>query len=274
MLSEQKLKRFNQLMLAVLLSVVALLVVIGAILWIFEMSGNYMSSSSYEQDRDEIISDNSGDEKKAEKLVSYEWPVLIDTLQKRYIIPVTIRNYTHPEKDSDDYFGNIFSRSSKGYRMKKDYYYNTGYLKNMVFYFQTEQKTVRVFNKSVTISDYIFDFFDDETIFVFQTIKGDTDKNGLLNSYDHTEIQIYSVEKQQLQKIKYPKSTVISYEFAIESKNIIIRYGLDHDSNGQYEYTAEPSVLKEYNYESSTLVDIIDDELSGKLQKMLDNEKK
>jgi hypothetical protein len=67
---------------------------------------------------------------------------------------------------------------------------------------------------------------------------------------------------------------VYDYEFLNETKDLIIRFGIDKNDDGTYNEYNEPTIIKKYNLETGILTDIVDEKIRSELQKTLEGSQK
>lgn len=79
---------------------------------------------------------------------------------------------------------------------------------------------------------------------------------------------------EKLKKVGNDELPLAGYKFINDSKELIIRFGIDKNENGKYDEYKEPSILKKYNFQTETLTDIVDTKLHNELQQMLEGSKK
>ena len=87
---------------------------------------------------------------------------------------------------------------------------------------------------------------------------------------DFKSLYIYSFYKKELKKVALKNADVIAYQFFYETKELIIQFGIDKNSDGQYTKYNEPSIIKKYDMITGKLTDIIDPAIDSELQKTLE----
>ena len=140
-------------------------------------------------------------------------------------------------------------------------------------YDQKIEKTIKLFDKRVNFDNIEAEYFDNDILLVLKASEKDTYKDGVINLLDFKSLYIYSLSENKLKKIDIQGMDVYSYKFLNNSKDLVIRFGIDKNSNGKYEEYNEPTMIKKYNYQDDKLTDIIQPGMNDALQKMLEGTK-
>jgi hypothetical protein len=274
----EKLKNYNQKILAIL-GTLAIILVIVSILGIGGIAiSELVRFNSYDDTETGILSDEKIEElqkeNKREQVISYQNPKLIDTLNSVYIIPVSHKNLN----EAEDINGllNIRKTSSSSYessdsRYSRQYY---GAYNNLIIYNQENDLTNKLFNKRVNFNNIDTEYFSDEILLLFKVAEKDTYKDGVINLSDFKSLYIYSLNEKKLKKIENSEMDIVSYKFLNQSKDLIISFGIDKNNDGKYEDVNEPTLIKKYNYKTGKLTDIIGEKTNSELQKMLEGTEK
>ena len=268
-----KIKNYNQKVLAILGTLAIILVIFSIITTSGIAISEYFRFNDYDDIETGILSDEKIDElkkeNKREQVISYETPMLIDTLNSVYIIPVSHKNLNEPE----DINGllNIASKSgsyeSKDNRYSREFY---GNYNNVIIYNQKSDLTKQLFTKRVNFNDIKTEYFSDDIFLMFNAAEKDTYKDGVINLADFKSLYIYSFNQKKLKKVANDNMDIVSYHFLNDSKDIIISFGVDKNNDGTYDYNNEPTVIKKYNYQTNELKSIITDNINSDLQKTLE----
>ncbi|PWK17229.1 hypothetical protein [Xanthomarina spongicola] len=274
----EKVKNYNQKILAIL-GTLAIILVIVSILGIGGIAiSELVRFNSYDDTETGILSDEKIEElqkeNKREQVISYQNPKLIDTLNSVYIIPVSHKNLN----EAEDINGllNIRKTSSSSYkssdsRYSRQYY---GAYNNLIIYNQKNELTKKLFDKRVNFNNIDTEYFSDEILLLFKVAEKDTYKDGVINLSDFKSLYIYSLNEKKLKKIENAEMDIVSYKFLNESKDLIVSFGIDKNNDGKYEDINEPTIIKKYNYKTEKLTDIIGEKTNSELQKMLEGTEK
>lgn len=269
----ERIKNYNQKMLALFSTIMVVLAAIGLISLLVFLISEFIPSKppaiSNALLSDERVEQLNRDSLR-QQIISYEEPRLIDTAKLVYIIPVSIRTLELPEYYADeenvdvlDLFG---SGSFKKTRVKQFY----GLFINLIVYDYPSNKTWKICENRIMGNDLSIAYFDDEVISVFTAAEKDTDKDGKITLSDFNNLYVYSLKEQRLRKISKAGLTVLSYKFVEGKKDLLITFGDDRNKDGVYMVSQEPAYVLSYNYESELLVDVVDTSVQKELQRVVD----
>ena len=274
----EKVKNYNQKLLAVLGTIGAIFLVVALIAFISIMIQEYRSTNYYDDVETGILSDEKIEklqqENKREQVISFETPILIDTLNSVYIIPVSHK--TLNEKEDINGILNAFSSSDEFYE-KSDSRYSGGFygvFNNVIVYNPNKGTNNKLFDGRVNFNDIKTEYFENEILLLIKASEKDTYKDGVINLKDFKSLYIYSFSQNKMKKIGIDGMDVYNYKFINNSKNLVIGFGIDKNDDGQYEEYNEPTVIKKYDFESGLLTDIIDKKIITDLQKTLEGTEK
>lgn len=269
----EKVKNYNQKLLALIGTVVLALAVIGLISTIVFVFSEIFGRSRYEYQQQGILAEEKveelAQENKRKQIISYTLPRLVDTLNSIYIIPVSHRTLNETEDIDEGVLGIMDAKVSSGYgkRYSKSY---QGVFNNLLIYDSKAEITERLFSTRVNLGTIRTEYFDDEILLLFEAADKDSNKDGIINLEDLKSLYYYSLIEKKLNKIGLPGSDINNYKFDNMSKDLIIRFGIDYDESGEFEAYREPSTLRKYIYKTGELIQIVDDANHNELQKILE----
>lgn len=267
----EKIKNFNQKILALIGSLVVIFGVIGLIALvvtliddIFPIHRKTDSGLLAEEKIEKLKEENL-----RQQIVSYYLPVLVDTVNLIYYIPVsqkTLRNPEYiPEYESDRGLLNMYESKSK------DEWYNYGETNNnLLIYDQKNNEVKKVFDERIFIGAIHTYYFEDDIILTCRGVTKDTDKDGIINLDDLNTLYIYSVTQKKLQKVFIANTDITAYKLIPGKKVLHIGFGLDRDGDGKFSSYSEPQVIKEYNIATNELRNIINKEMDISIQKLIE----
>jgi len=272
-----KIKNYNQKLLAVLGTVVVLMAIVGLIsISVFAIDEIMRSFRNNNQD-DGILSDEKIEElqkeNKRQQLISYETPRLVDTLNLVYIIPVSHKTLNSAEFIDEEVLGLLDMHGS--YKSDKRYsrqYY--GDFNNLLVYDYKKHSINKLFNDRINFGNIQTEYFKDDILVLFSASTKDTYKDGVINQEDYKTLYIYSLNDKRLREIQLDSADVSQINFVENSKDLIIQFGIDHNKDGKFDQYSEPSLIKKYDYKSEKLVDIVSQEINTELQRKLEGTKK
>lgn len=278
----EKIKIYNQKILAVLGTVALLFLTFGLIFFIY-ISIQEMNRYNYEEPETGILSEEKIEELQKEskrlQVISYDNPILIDTLKLQYIIPVSHR--TLGEKEELLGLLNGFTGGSgdfdsdgvvdKDIRYSREYY---GHLNNIVLYNAKTGANNKLFNNRINFERIDTEYFNDDILIIIKASEEDTYKDGVINLKDLGVLYLYSTKEERMRKIRIAGMHTYRFHFIKNTKDLILELGVDKNNDGTYERYNEPVILKKYDFSKDILVDIIDEKINEDLQKALEGTKK
>lgn len=271
----EKIKNYNQKLIAVLGTIIILFALVGLVSFIGVMVNEY-KYMSYDDVETGILSDEKIEklqkENKREQVISYDSPKLIDTINSIYIIPVSHRTLN----EAEDIKGllNIYS-SSEGEPIDNRYSNGIyGFYNNLIIYDNKTDSIKKLFDKRVNFNAIKVEHFKDDILIILKVAVKDSHKDGVINLLDLKKLYIYSLKEKRLREISNENIDLFDYHFLNGSKNLILQYGIDKNKDGQFNEYNEPTIIKKYNYETGIIEDIIPQKIDSELQMVLEGSKK
>lgn len=272
-----RIKNYNQKMLAVLGSIVVLIAIVALIATI-SFAIDEINRSLRRNNQDEgILSDERIEElqkeNKRKQLISYDIPSLVDTLNLIYIIPVSHKTLNSEEYIDDQVLGLMDMHGSykTDSRFSSMYY---GDFNNLLIYDYKNHKIDKLFENRINFEDIRTEYFQDDILVLFKASTKDSYKDGVINQQDYKTLFIYSLKSKDLKEISLENMDISDIQFIENSKDLIINFGIDHNQDGKYDKYREPSILKKFDFDKGELVDIISEKLNTELQKKLEGTNK
>jgi len=272
----EKVRNYNQKLLAAFGTILVLLALLALVSGIFIAITELTRYTYYNDNEEGILSDEKIEElqqeNKREQLISFEMPALIDTLNSIYIIPVSHKNLNGAEYIDDAVLG-LMSTSSN---IKTDKRYSSqryGDFNNLLIYNIKEDTITKLFKERVNFGNIQTEYFNDEIILLIKASNNDTYKDGVVNLEDLKTLFIYSFKNKSFKEIRIDNTDVLKVEFTEDSQNLLIKFGVDKNSDGRYTKYYEPTIIKKYNLKTGELTNIVDNKLRDKLQKKLEGTK-
>lgn len=268
-----KIKNYNQKLLAVLGTVVVIIAIVGLIsISVFAIDEIRRSFRNNNQD-DGILSDEKIEElqkeNKRQQLISYETPRLVDTINLVYIIPVSHKTLNSAEYIDEEVLGLLDMHGS--YKSDKRYsrkYY--GDFNNLLIYDYKKHSVDKLFIDRVNFGSIQTEYFNDDILVFFIASTKDTHKDGVINQQDYKSLFIYSLNNKDLREVSLEEADVYQVNFVENSKDLIISFGIDHNKDGKFDEYSEPALIQKYDYKSGKLIDIVSQEMNNELQMKLE----
>lgn len=273
----EKVKNYNQKLLAVL-GTVGLIFLLTALIAFISIMVIEIFPRSYDESETGILSDEKIEElqkeNKRKQVISYQMPKLIDTINSVYIIPVSHK--TLDDKEDINRILNIHSPILSDDYEDVDTRYSLsfyGAFNNLIVFDQKADTTYKLFQQRANFNEIKTCHFPDDILLLFKVAEKDTYKDGVINLMDFKSLYIYSLREKTLKKIENEGTDVFDYRFLKNSKDLVMSFGTDKNSDGNFKEYNEPVILKKYHYKTGKLSDIIDQNTNAELQKMLEGTK-
>ncbi len=272
----EKIKNYNQKLLAVFGSILVIIAFVGLIMMIVAGISELRWMMNTDESDMGILSDEKIEElqqeNKRQQVISYDFPRLVDTINSIYIIPVRHQTLNSAEFIDEGVLGLL---SSNG-KIKTDsrysrYYY--GSFNNLIISDLKNNETKKLFDTRVNFGAIRTEVFDNDILILFTAASKDTYKDGVVNLSDLKSLYIYSIKNKELRVISNEGTDIAHYGFIHDSKDIILRLGIDYNKDGQYDDDSEPSVVKRYDFKADKIVEIVPKNLDIELQKLLEGSK-
>ena len=268
----EKIKNYNQKMLAILATILVALGLLGLISMSYFFINEVFRYRTSDRESG-IIATQETDELQEQnlrkQLISFENKTLVDSINLVYFIPVKQKNLLEAEHISDGTLSLLNMHGSSGYsKTNRNYYY--GSFNNLLVYDYKKNQTIKLFNKRIGVGDITYYNFANETLITFKGADGDSDKNGKINLYDLSSLYIYPVNEKKLRKIGKKHWDFIEFDIVPGTKNMIINFGIDRNEDGYYDQNLEPQIIVLYDFEKDGISDIVNQEMKQELQKLVE----
>ena len=278
----EKIRNFNQVMLAIA-GILGILLLIVFIIMMLAESGLFRGNDYRTVNSNSLISDENvetlNQENLRKQIVSYQSPWLIDTLNAIYIIPVSVTTLAKPEEIETYYteesgsLGLMDTRSKFG---RKGYYqkhYFKGQYANLIVYQPTTNKTTLLFNERIMLNDMQAYYFKDDILLVFYLSEKDTNNDGVIDYEDDRNLCIYSLRTEKIKKITDGVNSIKRYQFTEDSKDLLVEFSLNQYKDVKFNSYDKPITIMKYEFETEKLSEIIPQEIQQQLQKLVEGKK-
>jgi len=267
-------KNYNQKLLAVLGTLAAILLAISISLLFYEFFG-HRSYNYYNET--EMITNEQAEENYDQNIrtqqISFEEISLVDSSSSIYIIPVTQSELEHEEyiKKRQNSSDGLVGLVSTGYSN----YYRGGYRQsynNVLVYYSKDNSIQKLFDHRLSINQIRTEKIADKSYIMLTVTYDNTNLDNVLDIRDNNILYIYSTDNRVLNKVNSDNLTYIDYEIINKTEQLIIKFGVDKNKNGSYDWN-EPKLMKLYSIKDNELSELIDPELIEELQSTLDGKK-
>ena len=184
-----KLKIYNQKLLAIFGTILVIMAAVGLIMMIVSGISELRWLLSSNDTEDGILSDEKIEElqleNKRQQLVSYDFPQLIDTLNSIYIIPVRHKTLNSAEYIDEEVLGLLDMQSGSNFKSDKRYSHRIyGSFNNLIIYDLKKKEAKPLFETRINFSEIRTEIIQDDVLVLFTAAEQDTYKDGVINLKD------------------------------------------------------------------------------------------
>lgn len=266
-----RLKRYNQVLLAIISTMALLFVLVGGIMTLSILYDELSWENQYTEPS--IIADRQTDQMLGDsvrkQLISFERLILLDTVKRLYMLPVKQANLADAEYiDDSDLLGltNSFTVSVGN----SNYYGNGQFYNNILIWDKISGSMSELFKTRVSINYFDRLKLEEGEIVVMSVSNMDTNSDGRLNRQDLQMLCIYHVSDNRLIQVKARNRTYMKLEKLYESDDLIGLFGTDKNENGEFNKNTEPRFFYRIDLETGNLELLVKEESLLRLQKRLD----
>jgi hypothetical protein len=271
----EKIKNYNQFMLSIITSIAVAFGVIGLIsLIIFLLNDVFgIFNKSYNNQETGISVNESYKDQEGSELnklyITWNFPDLIDTANQLYVIP--IGHKTNQELQNDYLkLSSSVNPSYGGYDSRYDYSPDEKRYVNMMIYDGKSGKSEILFKQKLLLGDYHAEYYKDDVLLTMKAALADTNNDKNISLDDQTSLFIYSLHNKSLRQLKYTDKSVLYYQKIPNTKDFIIKFGLEASKRDENKSNTDLSVICRYLYEQDQLVVINDDKIQKEMNEIVD----
>ena len=269
----ERIKNYNQKMLAAFSTILVITSAIGLILLLIFVITEFIHSTK--PMTNVLLSDDKVEQLKKDNLrqqiISYDSPYLVDTLKLVYLLPVSTKTLEKPEEEHNEVLPLLDIRkdmsSTRKYRSESFF----GTFNNLLVFDYRKNSTEKICDKRLIGTDLSFEYFDNEIIAAFTGAETDSDKDGKVTLNDFKSLFLYSFNDKKLKRINLKNSTVVAFDYIEKTKDILVRFGYDRNKNNIFDAETEPTIIMRYDYQRDTLITLVDKRLETEIQRLIDN---
>ena len=268
-----KLSRYNQKLLAALGTLVLAIVCIFTL-----VVGGKLITELFQDMRDERIFDNAltveaseSDSTQAvmrDQQATFKMPILIDTPNAIYIIPVSQVNLETPEIANIPELGLMDSYNYGA--SQASIYLHTGVYNNIVVYNQKDGINKLVFTQKTHVGSFQNYVVDSNQYLLMVGTQTDSNQDSKLNDADLQSFFLYSVATQELIAFAFDTMGLIDFYVMHDSDEIVLRFAKDKDQNGEVSGFQEPVYLKRLTLSDYKVTDLVDQSMVNRIQSLVD----
>lgn len=270
-----KLKRYNQLILAISGTIALLLLLGTGIFALSELWGYNSRMHDYSYDTS-IVSEDVTDslastQQVRTQIISLNEFSSIDSAKAIYVLPIGQKNLDEEEDTDNPLIG--LSSSTRHRRKEVRRSYGPNY--NNLILFGPHLSNPRVlFDEKVAISFFSSFYMTGKNFFFIKLANTDTNKDGVLNAYDHQKLYLFDLEKASFLDVQAREN--ISFKGVADGLNpreLIFMYGEDRNRNGEFESQYEPTSYYKLNPQTGEMNLLLPIEMLENLQNTLEGDK-
>lgn len=270
----EKIKNYNQRLLAIIGTLGCLLLVLLILMAVIEI-WPWRSYGTPNVPQGLIAGETAealNQENLRKQIISYESPWLIDTLNATYIVPVSIKTLNKPEESAEDSEQNLLQSmrslsKDKGYYQKRSF---SGKYANLIVYNPGTGEATSLFSERVIIGNVNSYYFKDDILLTCYTACTDTDKNGVIDLEDLRNLCIYSMKTGVMRRVSDGNNQTEAFQFVENSKDLLITYTLSQYRSEEFKNRQSPRKIMRYNYEEERLEEIIPQAIQEQMQKLVE----
>jgi len=268
----EKIKKFNQVLLAVIGSI-SLLIIIGigisllvdAIRNLRHEEVSFPKGIISEEKTDELLTDSL-----RKQIISFDKIELIDSAGRIFLLPVGQANLSEEEATSkllgltNVYRGNW---DNIGYPYESSY-------NNLILFEAKDSLSTLIFKERISISDYKVIARGTELDLLITGTNRDSNGNGYVENSDLQNLFLYDLSLRLVKKIETKSQMGVLSALKYEGGNeVIIQYGVDRNENGKFDYAEEPKVYYLLDVDQARLNQIVSSPQINQLQTLLEGGK-
>ncbi len=266
----EKLKKYNQILLATFGSLAVLGLVFLLLFLMVEFFEDWNRDRNRYQDNDLVVAptlNTTQDTLKTQGLV-YSMPVLLDTLPQIHIITVSQVTLETPQEvyASENAMYDIPMTRRGRIKSAKIGYRRNGDFNNLILFDGIRDTKNPIFDFKCMVSSFQFWKVNNTSYLIIVGTSIDSNKDNKLNYSDLADLYIYEIGSKSIQKLRVDNHGFISYKIIYDSDELIIQYGEDINKNGEYESYVEPNILKHYSLETKKISPFISTQLMNQLE--------
>jgi hypothetical protein len=215
----EKVKNYNQKLLAILGTISGIFLVVALISFVSLIIQEHRGYD-YNETETGILSEEKIEklqkENKREQIISYDTPILIDTLKSKYIIPVSHKTLGEKEEINNLGLLNGFTGSESEEYIKKDERYSRRYygeFNNIIVFNENKGTNKKLFDNRINFDKIKTEYFENEILILIKASENDTFKDGVINLKDFSSLYIYSFLEEKMRKIGIVGMDVYNFRF-------------------------------------------------------------
>ena len=266
-----KLSRYNQKLLAAIGTLVLAILCISIVVAGAQLIANFFQNMSDQRIFDNALTveapeSDSTQARMQDQQATFETPILIDTPNAIYIIPISQVNLEVPEIVSVPELGLMDSYGLD----EASIYLHTGVYNNIVVYNQKESSNALVFDRKTHVGLFQNHKVDSNQYLLMVGTQTDSNQDNKLNDEDLQSFFVYNMATQELKAFAFSTMGLVDFYVMHRSDEVILRFAMDKDQNGEVSRFQEPVYLKRLALSNYKVTDLVDQSMVDKIQSLVD----
>jgi len=265
-----KLKRYNQKLLAIIgttiIVLAAVLLIIGLFALIVSIIDSNRDGDTGIQIRNNPIQNDSDSTFVRTQQITFQDIVSLDTNGFNFLIPVGQVNLENPEK--------LKIRSGSGFEFSSSkFYYDSyyGLYNNFILFEYPINKKTKIFDQKVAITYWANVKSRDVELVLFKGTGTDSNSDGIINTDDFQSIYAYFISDKKLIEYTFNGKTVVSFEPMNKTDLISVKVGIDKNEDNEFDSYSEPQEVLILDVRTRKIQNVIAPEMMNEIQKNIDS---
>jgi hypothetical protein len=265
----EKIKAYNQILLAIFGSLIVIYVLVGGLFLLTELYHQIFPNRDIGEEGIVVNTSEPGDSMVSIKVqeTTFLDPIQLDSGGPLFILPVSQVNLDVPENVINYEREALLNPVRSNKFTYRNYY---GYFNNFCLYDDNTKKFKIIFDFKASLIQWSYLKINKEQLLLFKGSSTDNNNDDVLNHEDFQSLYIFHLSDSTLSKIELPQSTVVNVEPLPETNIISIRVGIDKNDNNKFDELREPYILYQYDIESKKTSKFIPDDIGSRLQKIIE----
>jgi len=261
-----RIKNFNQVILAIAGTIGVLLLICLAFLALDELSRTFFRSS--DSNNQGILAIEETDvlnrDSLRKQIISFNRIQVVDSINQIFLIPVTQANLAAAENDN----GQLMNTKSIGRSYGKFY---SNIYNNLVLHDKIKNDSQIIFEERISIENFIIHESGQKKYIVIPGCNTDSNSDGYLNEDDLQELFIFDIQNRKLNRIESKENyTTLKVYQPNKSNDLIAQFGIDRNSNGIFNNKNEPMIFYRINLEKMVIEEFVSQKQIEELQSLLE----
>lgn len=100
--------------------------------------------------------------------------------------------------------------------------------------------------------------------------RNDTNEDNILNGKDKLELYLYDIETERLEVISEKPEHILNLDYIDKRDQIFLTIGIDRNGDNIFDRRYEPVLIQKVDIPSKSIINILSEQETEKLQRVLD----